>query len=173
MSQGKLPPKWQEDWHMYKKSWSNMQDDWSKYCPVYVLTVNVKYFFKEKPFILALLYVCVCILLLTISLFQPSPFCVLGLHYWPFFRFSPALSGCWDLTIDPFFVSARPFLCVGTSLLALFLFQPGPFCVFGLHYRPFFRFSPALCVCWDFTINPLCQFHPDLRLEVIIHKQCK
>ncbi|XP_055999979.1 centromere protein P-like [Ostrea edulis] len=37
--------------------------------------------------------------------------------------------------------------------------------------NPYIANSPALCVCWDFTINPLCQFHPDLRLEVIIHKQ--
>ncbi|XP_062616156.1 centromere protein P-like [Saccostrea cucullata] len=31
--------------------------------------------------------------------------------------------------------------------------------------------SPSLCVCWSFTVDPLCQFHPELRLEVIIHKK--
>lgn len=34
-------------------------------------------------------------------------------------------------------------------------------------------FSLTLCVMWSFTIDPLCRFHPDLRLKVIVHKQCK
>uniref|UniRef100_K1Q1J7 Centromere protein P n=1 Tax=Magallana gigas TaxID=29159 RepID=K1Q1J7_MAGGI len=31
--------------------------------------------------------------------------------------------------------------------------------------------SLTLCVMWSFTIDPLCRFHPDLRLKVIVHKQ--
>nr|XP_022302283.1 centromere protein P-like [Crassostrea virginica] len=31
--------------------------------------------------------------------------------------------------------------------------------------------SLTLCICWSFTLDPLCQFHPDLKLEVIVNKQ--
>ncbi|XP_061187262.1 centromere protein P-like [Saccostrea echinata] len=31
--------------------------------------------------------------------------------------------------------------------------------------------SPSLCVCWTFMVDPLCQFHPELKLEVIVHKK--